>query len=90
MDTQQLRERLAQLRTELAHAPADDATARALLEGLMHDVQTVLDQPADLPPQRYASLAERLRAARLRFEISHPQLTWTMSQVNDTLTRMGL
>ena len=90
MDNQQLRERLEHLRTELAQTPTDDATTRALLEGLMHDVQALLDHPADIPPQRYASLAERLRAARLRFEISHPQLTWTMSQVNDMLTRMGL
>ncbi len=90
MDHQQLRERLAQLRTELEQTPADDATTRALLARLMQDVQDVLNHAADLPPHRYQSLAERLREARLQFEISHPQLTWTISQVIDTLSRMGL
>ncbi len=90
MDNQQLRERLEHLRSELEQTPAADANAHALRARLMHDVQTVLDGSADMPPHRYHALAARLRAARLQFDIAHPQLTWTMSQVNDTLIRMGL
>ncbi len=87
---QQLRERLEHLRIELAHTPAVDARTHALLESVLQDVHAVLarSDPGPVPPDQ--SVNARLRAARQHVEGSHPQLTWTLSQLIDTLSRMGL
>jgi Domain of unknown function (DUF4404) len=90
MDNHQLRERLEHLRTELEHTPAVDARTRALLESVLQDVHAVLARSDPVPAQPAQSVGARLRAAVQHVEGSHPQLTWTLSQLSDTLSRMGL
>ncbi len=90
MDDHQLRERLEHLRVELEHTPAVDAHGRALLHSLLHEAHALLDRSEPVPAQRYHAVGERLRTAVQQLEVAHPQLTWAISQVSDTLSRMGL
>ena len=64
---------------------ADD---RKLLEQLSNDIQKLLGQEAAGNEPR--SLAEQLQAAITRFEVTHPDLTATMSRAAKTLGDMGI
>lgn len=86
----QLRERLEHLRTELEHTPAVDARTQAVLQHVLQDVHAVLARSTPGPAQPDQAVGARLRAAMQQVEGSHPQLTWAISQVLDTLSRMGL
>jgi hypothetical protein len=90
MDNHQLREQLEHLRTELEHTPAVDARTHALLESVLQDVHAVLARSDPGPVQPDHAIGARLQAAMQHVEGSHPQLTWTLSQLIDTLSRMGL
>jgi hypothetical protein len=86
MDHDQLKPQLELLQQELAQARADgDDEELARLEA---EAQALIDgAPA---PEAHASLRRRLDEALPRFEASHPTLTLAISQVIDTLNRMGL
>lgn len=89
MDNQQLRERLEQLHTDLTHTVTVDANTRALLQTLIEDASALLASTDAVPVSHAQSVRQRLSAAIQQFEVSHPQLTWTLSQISDRLSRMG-
>ncbi|MBI3244518.1 MAG: DUF4404 family protein [Chloroflexi bacterium] len=90
MNKQQLHEKLEQLHAELQQAQTVDAGERELLRSLMKDIQELLDRPGDASAHQYHSLGERLSAALLRFELSHPALTASIAQAIDGLNRIGI
>ena len=89
MDNQQLRERLEQLHTEFTHTVGVDANTRALVQTLIEDASALLARTDGVPVPQGQSVRQRLSATIQQFEVSHPQLTWTLSQVSDRLSRMG-
>jgi hypothetical protein len=83
-----LRADLERLRRELAEGPRLDAESRRLLEELDREIEEVLE--ADRGEGADAGLVDRLRAARDRFETSHPNLTELIGGIADLLARMGI
>lgn len=89
MSKQQLHEKLEQLHGELQQAQTVDADERELLESLASDIRELLDR-SEASTQHYRSLGERLSAGLLRFELSHPALTASITQAIDGLNRIGI
>ncbi len=89
MDKQQLHQTLEQLHADLQHAQSVDDSERELLQNLAKDIQELLDR-SEASTQHYRSLGERLSAALLRFELSHPALTASIAQAVDGLNRIGI
>ena len=85
MDPTQLQQTLLQLHAELEQTQAIDDDSRQLLEHLQSDIQTVLKEPT---PTTRKSLGDRLTAAVVHFEDSHPELTLTLKQVLDNLAQI--
>ncbi len=84
-------ELLKKLHETLAGATAPTAISaddRKLLEQLSSDIQKLLGPEESMTEPR--SLAEQLRAAVTRFEVTHPDLTATMSRAAKTLGDMGI
>ncbi len=82
-----VRELLTQLHSTLESGKPVSAADRELLRQLAADIQTALERTAD---GRRESLADRLRSAITRFEVSHPDLTATMARAARTLGDMGI
>jgi hypothetical protein len=85
MDPSQIHQTLTQLHTELEQMQALDDESRQLLEHLQNDIQAVLKEPS---PTTRKSLGDRLGAAVVHFEDSHPDLTLTLKQVMDNLAQI--
>ena len=88
MDTQTLQERIDQLHAELAHTNSVDPAVHNQLQTLIRDAQAILDRSepaptADLP------LSSRFQESIAHLEADHPRLVWAISQIGDTLSRMG-
>jgi len=81
-----LTELLKNLHRELDDAAALDEDARQQLHGLMDEIRQLLD-PAPAPSE---GLNRRLQELALRFETDHPRVAATISQLTDTLSRMGI
>ena len=90
MDKDQLHQLLGQLHTELTRAQVVDAGDRELLKSLQADVQAILERTDESAEAQYGPLGIRLQQGMRRFERSHPQLTWAMSEVLDILSRSGV
>ena len=89
MSQHELRTQLDHLQATLRATPAVDDAARAQLAALIDDVQAQLaEHPA--PTAHTTSLVDRLRTAAGHFEVSHPQITWHLARLGDTLSQMGL
>ena len=65
-----------------------DEEARQMLVHLQQDIQRCLVQSSDAEVHR--SLTGRLTQAIKQFEVSHPDLTWSMGQLVDLLARLGI
>jgi len=85
MSGQSLRNHLEALRRELAAAERLDGETRAQLDRLAEEIDEVLG--ADEPD--FGSLRERAAAAALRFEAEHPRFARVLSDVTDTLAKLG-
>jgi hypothetical protein len=90
MDKEQLHQLLGQLHAELGRTQAVDAGDRELLKSLQADVQAILERADESAEIQYGPLGARLRHGVQRFEVSHPQLTWAMSEVLEILSRSGV
>jgi Domain of unknown function (DUF4404) len=85
---QRLRADLERLRRELAEGPRLDPESRRLLEDLDREIEDVLE--SDPGGGADSGLIDRLRAARDRFETSHPNLTELIGGIADLLANMGI
>lgn len=91
MDRQQLHKLLEQLHVELSKAEGVAGDELELLKNLKADVQAILERTeSETSPQQYTSLGSNLREAIRRFEVSHPALSWAMSEVLEILSRAGV
>lgn len=91
MDTQDLRELLEKLHTEIkeAGAPIDDK-ARELLQDVKEDIEGLLDRVEEETSESYEAVTDRLKEAGQHFEASHPTLSTLMDQAIDALNKAGL
>lgn len=86
MSQESLRQHLEALRRELKANPRLDGETRAQLGGVADEIRTVLD--AKRPD--YEPLRERVADATLRFEAEHPRFAQVLSDITDTLAKLGI
>jgi len=86
-----LRELLEQLQDELERAEEVEPESRDLLRDVMSDIETTLDRSAaGEAPAADESVKGRLDQAVVEFENSHPQLSFTLERLIESLTNMGI
>jgi hypothetical protein len=88
MSDAQLRQRLAELHTELERGPDIDDESRRLLEALTSDIRRVLDREERADDE--APLTEQLTEGVRRFEESHPELAAALNRIANALSNLGI
>lgn len=86
MSKQELQSRLTELRREIDGAGSLDSEARERLEHVADEIERALD---DNEPD-YESVRERVEDAMLSFEAEHPRFARLLSEVTDTLAKLGI
>ena len=87
MSDEQLRQSLADLRSELERLEAEEAEVRDRLDALIVGIETRLDAPGDIA--HHHSLVRDLRRSILQLEVSHPRATAILNQIMGTLGNIG-
>ena len=87
MSDEQLRQSLADLRSELERLEAEEAEVRDRLDALIVGIETRLDAPGDIA--HHHSLVRDLRRSILQLEVSHPRATGILNQMMATLGNIG-
>jgi len=77
---------LQRLREELAENRELDPDTRASLAVLAEDIERVLGEEH----AREQSLPDQVRAAASQFEAEHPRLARILSELTDTLAKLGI
>lgn len=87
MDSNELRQLLERLRSDLAHATGLDESSRQQMQTLVAEIEHGVSEPAT---DTERSLSDRLVEAMTSFEAQHPRLTETLSRIADQLGTMGI
>lgn len=86
MNKEELRRSLDRLRGELQRAEFRDAADRQQLEHLIAELERQTGTSGGGTPALIGKLSENIR----RFEVEHPTLTASLSQVMSALSSMGI
>ncbi len=86
MPEKALKAHLEELRTELEQAESLDADTRRTLAELADSIEKVLSDRAGA----HESLQDRIESTTLEFEARHPGFAQILSQVSDTLAKLGI
>jgi hypothetical protein len=86
MSQESLRRHLEALRRELAKTPSLDRETHARLSRVADEIDSVLGTPAP----DYGPLRDRVADATLKFEAEHPRFARVLSDVTDTLVKLGI
>ncbi len=89
MDIKTLRERLAQLHTELAGSGPVDAETRTMLAEIMRDIARLTESPGAAAAGA-ASPAQRLEGIAVQFEADHPAFAANIRRLVDMLGKVGV
>lgn len=87
-DAKHIEESLNRLRSEIDALHIHDDEARQRLATLIRDIEKTLEDPKT--PGADGSVGERLKAAIVNFEASHPRLATLMNDVMEKLGNMGI
>jgi hypothetical protein len=79
-----LRQHLDELHAELTSTETLDPETRAMLEEVARDIEQVLEGGTD------DSVRGRVEGAAVRFEAEHPRFARLLSEVTDTLAKIGV
>ena len=90
MDDQELRQLLEQLHTEIEHTETVDEKGRELLRDIAVDIRTLLERSASEPTQPQPSTLQTLEATISHLEVTHPNLTITLSKMLESLSNAGI
>jgi uncharacterized protein DUF4404 len=85
-----LDQQLEQLHTELVQANVTADQPHPVLADLLKETQAVRANQGPIRAEQHATFRQRLSDALPQLEASHPTLTAAISEVLDTLSRMGL
>ncbi|HLF10610.1 MAG TPA: DUF4404 family protein [Gammaproteobacteria bacterium] len=83
-----LKTQLDRLHRELVSARSLDPETRKLLETIARDIEQALHGKHDT--QSLREPLQRIETATLRFEAEHPALSRILSEVADTLAKIGV
>lgn len=87
MNSNELRQLLEQLRSDLTQATGLDEASRQHMHTLVTEIERGVNQPA---AETERTLSDRLVEAMTAFEAQHPRLTETLSRLADQLGSMGI
>ena len=90
MDHENLRESLHDLDAEIERIDTVDDETRAALQDLAQDIQMLLARTTAPDALEGQPLRERLSNSITYYEITHPQLSASISRVLDALVQLGL
>jgi hypothetical protein len=93
MANEELAQTLDRLHQQLSQNPQLDEANLRSLRLLLDEIQTVCAQSGTATPSQNLqerSLNQRLQEVIEDFELRHPQLTTTLSQIADRLSDMGI
>ncbi len=90
MPEQELRTLLKKLHSEIEQTKSVDEKGKKLLQELGRDIQELLGRSGDAAVQPRPSTTERLEAAIDHFELTHPALTKTISDLLASLNNAGI
>ena len=91
MEKEKLRELLQQLHEELEGADRVGGETQQLLKGAMDDIHGALEHSGNGEAvAANASVDDRLRKVAVEFENSHPQLSFTLERLMESLANMGI
>ena len=87
MSNEKLRELLEQLHNELDQTESVDERGDELLRHLNSDIRNLLERSR---PETRESMLERLQDTIDHFEVTHPTLTKTLSEMMTILSNAGI
>lgn len=90
MENEELRKLLQQLHEEIKKTQTVDEKGTELLTDLDGDIHALLERSEDNISPIQPSITQRLDAALLHFEVTHPSLTVMISKLLDTLSNAGI
>jgi len=90
MTNEKLRTLLEQLHEELEHTQAVDEKGQELLRDVSTDIRGLLGRAGNGDAEADESLLERMQSAVDYFEVTHPTITMTLSEVMTVLSNAGI
>ena len=90
MKKDQWRQSLEKLLGDLGSADCVDEGSKERIDGLVKQIEQILDEPGDSSGEGHHGLLESIREHAGHFEVSHPTLTGTMNGVVSLLSGMGI
>ena len=88
MDTEQLNKLLTQVHSELRNAESMDPDKRKALRKIAEDIQLALENGTD--GAIVNQMAARLKLEINQIEANHPDLTLSISELVDALSKIGV
>jgi uncharacterized protein YukE len=88
MTQAELKNTIAELRTELASLSHQDQAARTHIEELIKSLEQHLNEPANETSR--GVLRENFSSTIERFEAEHPRITLILNQIMNTLSGSGI
>ncbi len=95
MSNDELSKTLEKLHVELSQSPQLDEKTLQSMRSILDEIQMTISRMDNIQAEGDSepvsiSIAQRLREMISDFEVRHPQLTATLSQIADRLTDMGI
>lgn len=90
MKKQELLETIKELRAELEKVEEAEEHVRERIQALLKEIDGLVDESGEIPPQRHEQFLERLKESVQYFEASHRSLTSAVSQVINALSGIGI
>jgi prefoldin subunit 5 len=90
MKKRELHKTIEKLRAELQKVQTAEDHVREHIQGLLKEIDELVDVDGEIPTHRYQQFLERLKESVQYFEASHRSLTSAVSQVINALSGMGI
>jgi uncharacterized coiled-coil DUF342 family protein len=90
MKKQQLHKSIDELRNELEKVEEAEDHVRERIESLLKEIDGLVDESGEIPPNRHEQFLERLKESVQYFEASHLSLTHAVSRVINALSGIGI
>jgi prefoldin subunit 5 len=85
-----MKKTIEKLRAELQKVQTAEDHVREHIQGLLKEIDELVDVDGEIPTHRYQQFLERLKESVQYFEASHRSLTSAVSQVINALSGMGI
>jgi CII-binding regulator of phage lambda lysogenization HflD len=90
MNDDELRQLLEELHEQIENTDSVDEKGRELLDHLSMDIRRLLDRTGHEAPRATSREVSRLEESIRHFEVTHPTLTATLSQLLNILNNAGI